>query len=274
MWFDGNLAPQGDWNKVVALVRRLQPRVVIQMGPEIAVMSADIRWVGNEAGIAPSGTASVQVRNGTPVWYPAECDVSIRPGWFHHDDQDSQLKSLDQLLDIYFKSVGRNCPLLLNIPPDKRGLIADPDVKRMAELGNALNELFRSNQARSQPVIADSVWADAPDFAASRVVDENLATYWAAASGQTTGRLEVDLGGSRSFTVVSIQEPIQLGERTSRYHVEIQAPGATTWTTIGSGTVIGTRNLLRLPSVQIARKVALVIDQARGNPAIAELAVY
>jgi hypothetical protein len=92
----------------------------IQMGPEIAVMSADIRWVGNEAGIAPPGTASVQVRNNTPVWYPAECDVSIRPGWFHHDDQDSQVKSLDQLLDIYFKSVGRNCPLLLNIPPDKR----------------------------------------------------------------------------------------------------------------------------------------------------------
>ena len=274
VWFDGNLAPRGDWNEVVALVRRLQPRVVIQMGPEIAVMNADIRWVGNEAGIAPPGTASVQTRNGTPVWYPAECDVSIRPGWFHHDSQDSQVKSVNQLLDIYFKSVGRNCPLLLNIPPDQRGLIAAPDVARMMEFGNALASIFRTNQARGQAATADSVFADAPDFAAARAVDDNLGSYWAAAGGKTAGRLEIDLGASKSFTVVSIQEPIQLGERSTKYHVEIQAEGADTWTTIGSGTVIGTRNLLRLGSPQAARKLALVIEQARAVPAIAELAVY
>ena len=274
VWFDGNQAPAGDWNAVVALVRRLQPRVVIQMGPEIAVMTADIRWVGNESGIASPGTASVQTRNGVPVWYPAECDVSIRPGWFHHADQDGSVKSLDQLLDIYFKSVGRNCPLLLNIPPDQRGLIAAPDVTRMAEFGNALNDLHRTNLARGQAATADSVFADAPDFAGGRAVDDDVATYWAAASGRTSGRLELGLGEGKSVKVVSIAEPIQLGERSTRYHVEIQRAGETAWTTIGTGTVIGTRNLIRLATPQPAARVALVIDQARATPAIAELAVY
>lgn len=152
----------------------------------IAVMSADIRWVGNEAGIAPAGTASVQTRNGTPVWYPAECDVSIRPGWFHHDDQDGQVKSLNPLLNIYFQSVGRNCPLLLDIPPDKRGLIAAPDVTRMMELGAALDNIFRTNHPRGQAATADSVFAEASAFTAARAVDDDLATYWAAADGETT----------------------------------------------------------------------------------------
>jgi alpha-L-fucosidase len=274
VWFDGNNAPQGDWVGIVALVRSLQPRAVIQMGPEIATMTADIRWVGNESGIAPNGTASVQERNGTPVWYPAECDVSIRPGWFYHADQDDQVKSLDELLRIYFSSIGRNCPLLLNVPPDQRGRIADPDVERMKEFGAALDQLFKTNLAMGQAATADSTFKDAPDFEAARAVDDDLGTYWAAGDGQTAGRLELDLGAARSIKVVSIQEPIELGERSTRYHVEIQAAGATTWTTIGSGTVIGTRNLIRLNTPRMAQKVALVIEDARGVPAIAEFAVY
>jgi alpha-L-fucosidase len=274
VWFDGNTAPQGDWNAVVALVRKLQPHAVIQMGPEIAVGNADIRWVGSESGMAPAGTAAVQTRNGVRVWYPAECDVSIRPGWFHHASEDTQLKPLATLLDIYFNSVGHNCPLLLNVPPDQRGLIAEPDVARMQELGTALTDIFRTNLAKGQAATADSVFAGAPAFAAGRAVDGSIATYWAAADGMTTGRLELDLGGPTAVSVVSLKEPLELGERTTRYHVELQAAGATDWTTVGAGTTIGTRSLHRLPAGSSAQKVAVVIEQARAAPAIAELAVY
>jgi alpha-L-fucosidase len=273
LWFDGNSAPNFDWGSVAASAKQLQPHLLV------AITGPDIRWVGNEDGIAPLGETSVQTGNpslGQPsglTWYPSESDVSIRPGWFYYASEDNQLKSLSTLVDLYFQSVGRNSLLVLNVPPNQTGVLAGTDVTRLGQLGTTLSNLFATNLAAGKAVTADSVW-QAQNYAGARAVDGNLDTFWAAAAGKTSGRLEIDLGTLQSIQIVDVSEPIALGERSSKYHVEIQASGATTWTTVASGTVIGARNLIRLSPAVSARKIALVLEQARGVPAIAEFGVY
>ena len=141
VWFDGACGegPNGkkqeyDWTSYYALVRERQPAALI------AICGPDIRWVGNESGVARENESSVVQRDGHLAWHPAECDVSIRPGWFYHPAEDAKVKSLPTLVDIYFKSVGRNSVLLLNIPPDRRGRIADADVVRLQELDPRLSK--------------------------------------------------------------------------------------------------------------------------------------
>lgn len=272
VWFDGanGEGPNGkkqdyDWEGFYSLIHQLQPHALL------AITGPDIRWVGTESGVAPLGETSVQMLDGNLAWYPSESDVSIRPGWFYHASEDSLVKPLDQLLDIYFKSVGRNSTLLLNIPPDKRGLLADADVARLGELSTAIDATFNVNLAAGQAASADTVHQSAPAFAAAMAVDDKLDTFWAAADGTTTGRLEIDLGAVRDFNLVSVREPIELGERATKYHVEVEQTGG--WVTIATGTVIGQRNLLGVASMK-AQKIALVIEAARGAPAIAELGVY
>jgi alpha-L-fucosidase len=272
LWFDGNGAPGIDWSGIYTTVRQLQPHTLI------AITGPDIRWVGSEDGMAPLGETSVQkgmASLGQPtgqVWFPSESDVSIRPGWFYHASQDGQLLGLAALTDIFFNSVGRNSVLILNVPPNTSGLLAAPDVARVGQLGTALHDLFTTNLALGASASADSTFA--PADAASRAVDGDLDTFWAAAAGRSAGRLEVDLGGSRSVKIVELREPIAFGERATRYHVEAQSTGAATWTTVASGTVIGERNLLRLTPAVTAQRIALVVEQSRGSPAIAELGVY
>jgi alpha-L-fucosidase len=206
-----------------------------------------------------------------PRWYPAEAVYSIRPGWFWHPTEDTKLKTLSQLLDMYYDSVGRNSVLALDVPPDTRGLLADLDVSALGAFGDAIRAIYQSNLVAGRPASADSVFGASPDRAASMAVDGKLDTFWAAAEGQTSARLELDLGSDLTFNVVSIQEPIALGERTTQYHLEAKSNG--TWTTIASGTFIGERKLLRVGDVT-AGSLALVITQSRAVPAIAELGVY
>ncbi len=267
VWFDGanGEGPNGkkqvyDWNGFFALIRQLQPQALI------AISGPDIRWVGNESGIAPLGETSVQYRGGKYVWYPSECDVSIRPGWFYHPNEDVSVKSVASLMDIYMKSVGRNCTLLLNIPPNTRGLIAEPDATRLNEFSQARAKNFSENL-----VLGMTVSVDSTQTAARLANDGNLATYWAAAGGKKSGRLEVDFGTSRSFNVVSVREFIELGERVTKYHIEV--PDSGSWKTVAIGTIIGQRNFLSF-STQHAQKIALVIENAKDAPAIAELGVF
>ena len=169
--------------------------------------------------MARPGESSVQKRGNDLVWYPAECDVSIRPGWFYHKGEDSKVKPLDHLMDIYYKSVGRNSVLLLNVPPDRRGLFADADLARLREFRAAIDAVLKDNLAAGRPARADTVRAEA--YAASRAVDGKLDTYWAAPDGAASGWIEIDLGEPREFNVVNVQEPIELGERSKRYSVQV-----------------------------------------------------
>ena len=275
VWFDGACGegPNGkkqvyDWKSTYETAYRCNPKAVI------AICGPDVRWVGNESGVARAGESSVQPSahgradaSGKPVWYPAECDVSIRPGWFYHASQDGQVKSLEHLLDLYFKSVGRNSVLLLNVPPDRRGRLADPDVKRLAEFGRAVGDMLGSNLARGGTAAASGARGSAHEFAPAQACDGDLDTYWSLDDGATNGWLEVAFKAPVTFNVVNVQEAIRLGERVQKYHVEAQTDGA--WRTIGAGTVIGQRNLLRVGAVT-ASAARLVIDGAKACPAIAE----
>jgi alpha-L-fucosidase len=234
VWFDGACGegPNGkkqvyDWPRFFALIRRLQPKALI------AIMGPDIRWVGNESGFAREGESSVRVQDGKRVWYPAECDVSIRPGWFYHAKQDSQVKTIGHLMDIYFKSVGRNSVLLLNVPPDRRGRFADPDVKRLHEFGETVRGLYTDAVARG--TLSD-------------------------------GSVSVcEFGGDRTVTLVDVGEDLSQGERVRAYRVDLRCGGA--WRTVARGTVIGQRNLFRIAETE-ADAARIVIERCEGIPQV------
>ncbi len=274
VWFDGAKKGKGtpyDWKGFYGVIYKHNPDAVI------AICGPDVRWVGNESGVARVGESSVQNAHKErhfgvtgKVWYPAECDVSIRPGWFYHKSQDARVKSVDHLLDIYFKSVGRNSVLLLNVPPNRDGLFSKADVERLREFRAALDEMFRTDFAAGRPAKA-SATRGGGQFAAGNAVDGRLDTYWATDDSVTTGWLEVDLGKAVAFNTVNVQEAIHLGERVQKYHVEAWVSGK--WVTIGRGTVIGHRNLLRSRPVRSAR-IRLVIDQAKACPAICGFGAY
>ena len=270
VWFDGACGegPNGkrqdyDWPSYYALVRELQPNALI------AICGPDIRWVGNESGVAKENESSAVRKDDHLIWYPAECDVSIRPGWFYHAFQDEKVKSLATLADIYFKSVGRNSVLLLNIPPDKRGLMADPDVARLKEVRTFVDQLYATDFAKSSTITASSR-RDASTHERN-LADGNLDTCWTPAENSGTNFVEFDLGQLRSFNVARIQENIALGERVSAYRVEVLE--GEQWRTIAAGQVIGHKQLRCFPTVT-AQRVRLVIDKASAPPAIAEFGLH
>ncbi|MGD2152654.1 MAG: alpha-L-fucosidase [Gemmatimonadales bacterium] len=286
VWFDGAKGPDAvdmeyDFEAYWSLVRQLQPGAVIfsDEGP-------DVRWIGNERGFAGETNWSmidrsrVHVGNADtgylnagdplgPHWVPGECDVSIRPGWFWHADQEP--KSLEQLLDIYFKSVGRNCVLLLNVPPSREGLLDAADVERLYELRAALDAIFGADLAAGARASASNVRGGSGRFEAARALDGDLGTYWATDDSVMSAVLELELGAPTTFNVVRIQEPVQLGQRIGAYRFQVERAGD--WITVNEGTTVGHKKLDRIECLT-ARRVRLVIDEARAHPLIAELGVH
>jgi len=286
VWFDGAKGPEAkdmeyDFAAYWALVRQLQPGAVIfsDEGP-------DVRWIGNERGFAGStnwsmvdrrrvsiGHADTQYLNAGdsrgPDWVPGECDVSIRPGWFWHADQNP--KALAELLDIYFKSVGRNCVLLLNVPPNPEGRLDAADIARLREFRQALDSIFRSNLAHEGRVRASNVRGGSAAYAPLRAVDGDPDTFWAADDSVLQATLELDLGAPSEFNLVQLQEPIQLGQRIASYRLQIE--GESGWKTVHVGTTIGYKKIDHIEKT-VSRRLRLVIDDARGTPLVSEIGVY
>ena len=287
VWFDGACGegPNGRVQKYVfpvywSLVRQKQPNAVIfsDAGP-------DVRWIGNERGFAGEtcwsmidrsqvavGDADTRYLNSGdiegPDWVPGECDVSIRKGWFWHADQEP--KSLEQLLDIYFKSVGRNGVLLLNVPPDKNGLLSQVDVDRLHEFRKTLDDIFnnpiaiksaRSNHLRGQDIAYD----------ASNTLDGDPETYWAPDDTVSSAWIEFDLDSSQTFNTVQIQEPVSLGQRVKSHRIDVWQNRA--WSTVAKGTTIGYKRLLRFEN-RTSTRVRLVIEASRACPLIAEFTLF
>jgi alpha-L-fucosidase len=278
LWFwDGPPTPKLDWDRIRLLVHDLQPHALIELANVVAAPGADVRSTGDALAGPPTPTDQTSVINvpgdpsQAPIWYPVESVYPIRPGWYWHAAEDTKLKTLSQLMDLYYDSVGRNSTLLLDVPPNTQGLLADPDVAALSAYGAAIRGIYQSNLAADRPASADSTFKSSPDRAASMAVDGKLETFWAADEGQRTARLEIDLGADSTFNLVSIQEPIALGERTTQYYLEAKSNGV--WSTIANGTAIGERKLQRVGNVT-ASSIALVITGARAVPAIAELGVY
>jgi len=299
VWFDGANGGSGwygganeerivdkssyyDWPSMHALVRNLQPGAMLfsDAGP-------DVRWVGNEHGYAYPTTWSNLMRDsvyaGMPEysdqwamgqengshWVPAESDVSIRPGWYYHAYEDHKVKTLPELLEIYYQSIGQNSSLLINFPVDTRGLIPDSDVQAIMELAAKVKEDFAVNLATGAKVSASS--NRGAGYKASHLLDGNYSSYWAAAAGQTSATLELDFGKMATFNRVKIQEYVNLGQRVSAFTIEKEVEGK--WLPLAQGTTIGYTRILRVPDTQ-AQKIRVNFLKGKGEPLIAELGVY
>lgn len=277
VWFDGanGEGPNGkkqiyDWDAILKTIRRLQPKAVT------AIMGDDVRWVGNEKGIgretewsATALTPGIYPRSGEQnkelgifgkakdlggrdivaratelFWYPSEVDVSIRPGWFYHADQDKQVKSLNHLTDIYFKSVGYNSVLLLNIPPDLRGLINENDVQRLKEFSSYLKKTFARNY----------------------VLKGNEA--WHGTSGTVR---QYDIQKEALVNAFMIQEDISKGQRVESFLVEAYKDGS--WIHMAEGTTVGYKRLVRFSDTRPER-IRVTIRSARGVANVAAVGLF
>ena len=289
VWWDGANGDRNnpdkhqeyDWEAFVATVERLQPNAVIFGPPEAG---ATVRWVGNEAGYAdathwgtfertrgehqPSLNTGIE---GGSEWIPSETDTSIRPGWYWTADTDDRVKSLDHLLDIYYRSVGHGSNLLLNFPVDARGLVHENDAAALRELTSLLRATFADDLLRGRAVTADS-WRGGDDhFAPGCVTDGDDATYWATDDGVTTGALTIEWDTPTVFNHVVVRERIELGQRVRAWTVEVRTEGA--WLEVFAGTTIGPRRIARFDSVT-ADAVRIRITDARACPAIKTVEAY
>ncbi len=295
VWFDGACGegPNGkrqvyDWPSYYALIRKLQP------GAVISIKGPDVRWCGNEAGKTRESEWSVIPLNVHPekyewpdltqddlgsqekikdasylIWYPAQTNTSIRPGWFYHSSQDNQVKSLKHLLEIYFRSVGGNTQFLLNIPPDRRGLIHDNDVARLKELGDVLRRTFSKNLAQGAKASASSVKANNHD--AGRAADGNPETYWTADDWNEKPIIEFNLGEEKTFNCAVLQEYIKAGQRVEEFSLESWDGYA--WNEIARSTTIGYKRILLFSDVK-AQRVRVCFIKTRLNPTLSEFGLY
>ena len=291
VWFDGanGEGPNGkrqvyDWPRFHEVVRRLQPNAVIfsDAGP-------GIRWIGNERGEAPithwanfdrdrylPGTPfSMDLPEGSELgrWYvPGECDVSIRPGWFWRASENTRVRSPRRLLDLYETSVGRNCTLLLNVPPDDRGLIHESDVKALAGMRTLVDRIYGTSLVPAgAKATASSTREDDRSFRADLALDADLDSYWAPAGDAKTGSLTIDLGAPVTFDRIRLQEYIALGQRVSLFEIEIDTNGR--WTRLATGTTIGHTRIVAVP-VTTSSRVRVTIHDARGVPMIASVSLH
>jgi alpha-L-fucosidase len=175
------------------------------------------------------------------------------------------------LIDLYFKSVGRNSLLLLNVPPNDEGLVSESDVKRLAEFRAKLDEIFKTDLAAGKKATASNTRENDKTFAAVRALDGNPDTYWATDDDQTSGWIEVDLGSPTTFNIACLQEAIALGQRVESYAVEYWDGSA--WKTISKGTTIGHKKLDRFEPVT-AQRVRLVVDKSLACPTISTFGLY
>jgi alpha-L-fucosidase len=200
------------------------------------------------------------------VWYPAETDVSIRPGWFFHEKENDKVKTPKQLTDIYFSSVGRNGVLLLNIPPNKKGLIQKEDSLRLMQWRKIINNTFKNNLASSASIKLSS------GKNAKALVDGKYETYWTTASAKdTAAEIVFTFPRQQTFDVLLLQENIKIGQRIENFVAEYW--NGKEWIAFTQGTTVGYKRLLRFSPVS-TNKVRLKILSSRLNPTLSEVGFY
>ncbi len=279
------------WDTTWAIVRKLQPNAAIfgDVGP-------DVRWVGNEHGEAGQtcwatylpkapdegkrpANGYVLDKLGTegthnaPNWMPAECDVPLRPGWFYHASQDEKVKTPQQLLDIYYKSVGRGADLDLGLAPDRRGMLNERDVASLKAFGDILRKTFAVNLAKGAKLTASNIRGkNALKFGPAHLLDNDRYSYWATDDNITTADLTLTLPKPQTFNVIRLRENIKLGQRITVFAVDAFADGK--WTEIASATSIGGNRLIRLPQNVTTNKVRLRITGSDACIALSDFGLY
>ncbi len=285
VWWDGAGSTETpyDWGLWAHTVRNLQPHAVI-FGSLGATNYVECRWVGNESGYAGDphystvDAAVLEVEDtallnagqfGGNRFIPAEVDVSIRPGWFYHADQDDQVKTVKELVDIHFTSIGRSSMLLLNFPPDRRGLLYDTDVKNAIGAHKIVSETFAFNLAAGATATADSVRdiSCEPNFLFADYDD----SFYAAADENITPTIEVTLPEVTTFDAFAIGEKIELGLRVKGYRVEAWVDGA--WKVLADKRSIGYLWAEHFDAVTTDR-VRIVIYDAACAPVLRTFGLY
>ncbi|MGA2113434.1 MAG: alpha-L-fucosidase [Bryobacteraceae bacterium] len=275
-----------DWPGTWELVRRLQPEAVIfsDVGP-------DVRWVGNERGIAgdpcwatydpvgadggPASPGNVRekdspagTRHGTR-WLPAECDVSIRPGWFWHEAENARVKTPAELVELYFVSVGRGANLLLNVPPNRDGLLSSEDIASLEGFGRWRRATFGSNLAAGARVTATNV---RKGFGPQQLLDGREDTYWATDDATVRAEAVFDFARPVTFGVVRLREAIAFGQRVDAVAIDRWDGGD--WRQFAASTSIGARRLIRLDRPVTAARLRLRVTEAAASPMLAEFALF
>lgn len=298
MWFDGANGGDGyygganekrkingrnyyDWPGTIDLVRKMEPNILFfsDAGPEI-------RWVGNERGVAGTtnwntitidtlfaGKAGIEELLNTghengKHWVPAEVDVSIRPGWFYHASEDTKVKTVKQLFDIYLSSVGRGSNLLLNIPPDRRGKINEIDAARLKAWRDTLNQVFGNNLAKKAKIKTSKSMAG---YGNAKVLnDGNNQNFWAAATAQNS-TIELNWSKTQSINYIEIGEAIDYGQRVKAFEIEYFTNN--NWQKISQGTTIGYKRIVTIPNTE-TQKIRIKFLDAKGPVLINEVRVF
>ena len=301
VWFDGANGGDGwyggakdirtidrknyyNYPRIYEMLDSIQPQAIIfsDGGP-------GCRWVGNEKGFAgatnwsflrkgevhPGYDKSYELQYGHPdgnQWVPAECDVSIRPGWFYHPEEDDRVKSPDQLVDLYYRSVGHNATLLLNFPVDRRGLIHPVDSANAVRFHEMIQQQLKTNLvAGMTPKVSNERGGD---FVASTLTDDNFDTYWATEDGVTTADIEFSFDTPTRMNRMMLQEYIPLGQRVKAFVVEYLDKD--TWLPVKLNeetTTIGYKRLLRFETVE-TKGIRIRITDARGPLCLSNVGVY
>ncbi len=318
VWFDGANGGDGyyggarerrqidrrtyyDWQNTWQIVRRNQPiaSMFSDAGP-------DVRWVGNESGVAGDpcwstlSTASLYPgfggddwatdfepdmvkawasdqemlnkgdRNGDS-WLPAECDVSVRPGWFYHSKEDDQVRSPENLLDLYYKSVGRGASLLLNLPPDRRGRIHENDARSIKAFRGRLDRIYDVDLARHAKVTVSNIRGESRQFAPMNLIDGDLDTYWATNDDVHAAEVILTFAEAITFNIVSLREFLPLGQRVDHFALDVRIDGE--WREFHRGTAIGCRRLVQ-GQRYTTKSVRLRLLDNPVCPAISEFGLF
>lgn len=253
-----------------------------------------VRWIGNELGIAgkdtwskskvdknantinsnKQGNATVGFEDGNQ-WTVPEADARITSGWFWGTQKNTP-KTMEELSDMYFNSVGHNATLLLNVPPNNQGTVDEAILKRVEEFGKNVKESFDENLAKAEgaSVKVSSVRGNAQTYKPGNMIDENDDTYWTTDDGTKSGEILIDLGKETKFDVVSVEEAIQNGQRINNYKVEYRNGDSGAWTLLEEGKTIGAKRLCRT-SETTARQIKITVGTTDGKvPMISEVGVY
>ncbi|WBL25220.1 alpha-L-fucosidase [Zunongwangia sp. HGR-M22] len=301
MWFDGANGGDGyygganeerridkqnyyDWPTTLAMVEEIQPSVLFfsDAGP-------DLRWVGNERGEAGSTNWNIinpdtlyagkpeisdllqtGAKDGTK-WIPAEVDVSIRPGWFYHKEEDSLVKSPQELFTTYLQSVGRGSTLLLNVPPDQRGQFDENDVASLLGMRKIIDSVFANNLAENAQISASNYRGESEAYSAENLIDGDSETYWATDDEVIQSSVEITFDAAKTVNFVLLQEYIELGQRVEKFNISAKENGE--WKQIAEGTTIGYKRILKVPSVETTA-LKIEIEAAKANPILANLEIY
>ena len=294
-----------DWNRYYKVMRELQPNAVI------SISGPDVRWCGNEAGEVRESEWSVVAKDMTDpsitaelsqhedneefrdrpldetqsdlgsrerlknekelVWYPAETDVSIRPGWFYHEEEDDKVRSFENLKDIYLKSVGGNTTLLLNIPPMKNGKIHEKDIAILKRLGEFINDTFKNNLLKNALITTvpeHDCRGNSPDM--MRTDDYN--TYFMNKEGDNKLLIEIKFDECKKLNYLVLKEAITFSQRVEKFNVYFNDESGNK-IKIFEGTTIGYKRIIDLKGTK-TDNLTIEIEDSRVAPVMSFVGVY